>query len=77
MKKLIAVLAIVAFMGGMSATAFAQSNDAVVAIELADKDPKKAEKKSSECTDAKKSECTDAKKSECDKTAKKACDEKK
>ena len=73
MKKLVAVLALVAFLGGMSAPIFANNNSSLLSIELADKDPKKkkakkaeAEKKTSDCTTEKKS-------SDCSKT----CDGKK
>jgi len=58
MKKFFAVIALVAFLGGISAPVIAQNNETVNAIELADKDPKKAEKKSEKKSD---SECTDAK----------------
>jgi hypothetical protein len=78
MKKLIALIAIVAFLGGMSAPVLASVNSSAVAIELADKDPKKAEKKSSDCPTEKKAEkkssdCTTEKKAPCEKT----CGEKK
>lgn len=82
MKKFLAVIALVAFLGGMSAPAIANDNSAMFMIELADKDPKKAKKaetKSAECSDVKKAECSDAKKAECSdaKKAEKADCEKK
>jgi hypothetical protein len=46
MKKLVAVIAIVAFLGGMSAPIIANDNASLTVIELTDKDPKKADKKS-------------------------------
>jgi hypothetical protein len=71
MKKFLAVIALVAFLGGMSAPAIANDNATIFMIEQADKDPKKAkkaEKKSAECSDTKaKSECGDAKKADCEK----------
>jgi len=82
MKKLVAVIAIVAFLGGMSAPIIANDNVSMTAIELTDKDPKKAEKKSDkkaadcatkESAEKKSSDCTTAKKSPCAKT----CGEKK
>lgn len=77
MKKFLAVIALVAFLGGMSAPAIANDNASVNAIEHADKDPKKAkkaEKKSAECSDKKaKSSCGDAKEADCEKK----CDGKK
>jgi hypothetical protein len=71
MKKTLAILALVAFLGGIGAPAFANENASLSAIELADKDPKKketkkekTEKKSSDCTSEKKSgDCTSEKKS--------------
>jgi hypothetical protein len=77
MKKLVAVLAIVAFLGGMSAPIIANDNASLTVIELTDKDPKKAEKKSDkkaadcatkESAQKKSSDCTAAKKSPCEKT---------
>ncbi|MDT8431080.1 MAG: hypothetical protein RQ746_06045 [Bacteroidales bacterium] len=78
MKKFLAVLALVAFLGGMSAPAIANDNAAMFMIEQADKDPKKAKKaeKSAECSDAKKAECGDAKKAECGDAKKADCEKK-
>lgn len=72
MKKLLAIVALVAFLGGMSAPVIA--NDNVVIEILADKDPKKAEKKSGDCsaTEKKASDCSKSKKaSDCSATASK------
>ena len=77
MKKLVAVIAIVAFLGGMSAPIIANDNASLTVIELTDKDPEKAKKKSDkkaadcetkESADKKSSDCTTAKKSPCAKT---------
>ncbi len=77
MKKLVAVIAIVAFLGGMSAPIIANDNASMTVIELADKDPKKADKKSdkkaADCAteksaEKKSSDCATAKKSPCEKT---------
>lgn len=77
MKKFLAVIALVAFLGGMSAPAIANNNASIFTIEHTDKDPKKAkkaEKKSAECSEKKaESSCSDAKKAECEKK----CDDKK
>jgi hypothetical protein len=76
MKKTLAVIALVAFLGGMSAPAFANTNSAISSIELADKDPKKAKKAKTEkkATETKSSDCkTDKKSSDCS-TAKKSSD---
>ena len=70
MKKTLAIIALVAFLGGVSAPAIANSNNLTQAIELADKDPKKAkkaEKKSSECAEKKSSDCAEKKSSDCEK----------
>ena len=72
MKKFLAVIAIVAFLGGMSAPAIANDNTSILTIEHMDKDPKKAkkaEKKSADCSDTKaKSSCGDEKKAaDCEK----------
>lgn len=73
MKKLIAVIAVVAFLGGMSAPIIANDNSSLTMIELADKDPKKADKKAADCAtkesaEKKSSDCTTEKKSPCEKT---------
>ena len=77
MKKVVALVAIVAFMGGLSAPAFANENASVIAIELADKDPKKAEKKDKKSSDCSATEKAAKKSSDCsatEKTAKKSSD---
>lgn len=81
MKKLFAVIALVAFLGGMSAPVLAA--DQVVIEQTADKDPEK-DKKSSDCTSEKKasdsktakkaSDCTSSKKSSDCTTSKKSSD---
>ena len=77
MKKLLAVIALVAFLGGMSAPVIANDNASIFTIEHTDKDPKKTKKsdaKSSECSEKKaKSSCGDEKKADCEKK----CDGKK
>ena len=78
MKKVLAILTVAFFLGGIAAPAFASNNNTLLTITQLDKDPVKEKKaeKSAESTDAKKSaECSDAKKSsECTKTeAKKDC----
>lgn len=70
MKKLLAIVALVAFLGGMSAPVLAKDNTSVLKIELADKDPKKA-KKTEKKSDAKQAS------SDCEKTCEKSCDGKK
>lgn len=75
MKKILAILVLALFIGGVAAPAIASVNhDQIV---LTDEEPKKKEKKaekkkatksSSDCSDAKKSECCDKKaKAETDK----------
>ncbi len=72
MKKFLAVLALVAFLGGMGAPAIAQENTSLLTITLADKDPKKADKKA----EKKSGECADAKKEKsCEKSCEKKCDD--
>lgn len=73
MKKFLAVIAIVAFLGGMSAPALANSNAAMNNIELADKDPKKAKK----AKKAEKAEKSTEAKSDCSKPCEKTCGDKK
>lgn len=63
MKKTLAILSLVVFLGGMSAPIFANNNSSVVKTELADKDPKKKKTKKA----AKKAE--EAKKAEAEKKA--------
>ena len=61
MKKVLAILALALFIGGISVPAVAANNNALTVISLTEDDPKKAEK------DTKKSEAT-KKSSECTKT---------
>jgi len=70
MKKLLAILTLALFIGGISAPVFASDNSSATAIELTDKDPKKDKKsKSDKKSDAKKSsECSSEKKSDCSKS---------
>jgi len=50
MKKILSVLALVVFLAGIAAPAFASMNSTVVTVKIADDDPKKdAKKKSSDC----------------------------
>jgi len=72
MKKLLAVIALVAFLGGMGAPVIAQKNASILTIELADKDPKKKDKKA----EAKSGECTSAKEKACEKSCEEKCDKK-
>ena len=76
MKKLLAIIALVAFLGGFTAPLLANSAASVVSIELADKDPKKAktDKKSEESSDKKSGDCTTEKKSSDCTTEKKSSD---
>ena len=75
MKKVLAVLALALFIGGISVPAVAASYNAPSVISLTEEDPKKDEveksttttestKKSSECTKSEKSESDCAKKCE-------------
>jgi prophage tail gpP-like protein len=73
MKKVLAILALVAFMGGIGAPAFAATSQETIAITLADKDPEKKEskdKKSKDCsTKAESKKAKEAKKkAPCEKT---------
>ena len=71
MKKVLAILALAVFIGGISAPVIASSNNAPSISILADEEPKKDEKskkakKADKKADAKKSsDCTSAKKSDC------------
>ena len=79
MKKALAILALVTFLGGMGAPAIAQINSSNQTITLADEDPKKAkksEKKSAEC-DSKKAEkapCESACESKCESASETPCE---
>ena len=79
MKKILAILVIALFLGGITAPAFASHNSSLFTISTVDKDPKKTketEKKSSESTTEKKSsDCaTEKKSSDCNTEAKKDCE---
>lgn len=63
MKKILAILVIAIFLGGITAPVFASNNSSLSTISLADKDPKKSkkskksEKKSSDCNAEAKKDC--------------------
>ena len=67
MKKLIAILVIAMFLGGITAPVFASNNSVLSNISLSDQDPKKekktkktkkkAEKKSADCNTKTKKDC--------------------
>jgi len=66
MKKVLAILALALFIGGISVPAIAANNNAPTVISLNEDDPKKAEKskKTSDCTKTEKSsDCTKTEKS--------------
>jgi hypothetical protein len=78
MKKVLAILAVALFIGGISAPVIASNSNALTVIALNDEDPKKKEepkketskeatKKSSDCSSEKKSDCSTEKKSDCKK----------
>jgi hypothetical protein len=81
MKKVLAILAVALFIGGISAPVIASNSNALTVIALNDEDPKKkdakketskeatkeATKKSSDCSSEKKSDCSTEKKSDCKK----------
>ena len=78
MKKVLAILAVALFIGGISAPVIAANNNALTVIALHEDDPKKedpmktetkkeATKKSSDCATEKKSDCATEKKSDCKK----------
>ena len=78
MKKVLAILALALFIGGISAPVIAANSNALTVIALHVDDPKKKEtttekksteatKKSSECSGEKKSDCSTEKKSDCKK----------
>ena len=72
MKKVLAILVIAFFLGGITAPVFASSNSALISTSIVDKDPKKAkkaEKKSAKATSEKKSsDCTTEAKKDCGST---------
>ena len=78
MKKVLAILALALFIGGISAPVIAAHSNALTVIALNEDDPKKkdaktekskeATKKSSDCSSEKKSsDCSTEKKSDCKK----------
>ncbi len=79
MKKVLAILALALFIGGISAPVIAANSNALTVIALNEDDPKKkdaktekksteATKKSSDCSSEKKSsDCSTEKKSDCKK----------
>ena len=79
MKKVLAILALALFIGGISAPVIAANSNALTVIALNDEDPPKkkeattektteATKKSSDCSSEKKSsDCSTEKKSDCNK----------
>ena len=74
MKKVLAILALALFLGGISATAVAATVDSPVAIELGEEEKKSEEKKSDnkDKTTAKSADCSksceEEKKSDCSKS---------
>lgn len=81
MKKVLAILVIAMFLGGITAPAFASNSNTLISISTVDDDPKKAKKsakKASDCdakAEAKSSGCGE-KASDCDTKAKKDCGDK-
>lgn len=80
MKKVLAILALALFLGGLSAPVIAANSDSFTQIELAEDDPKKKEKKSEKKAESteKSSDCSkscegkSAKKSDCSSETKEA-----
>ena len=76
MKKVLAILAIALFIGGISVPAFAANSNVKTVIALNEEDPKNTEtEKKSETTTKKSSECTTTEKSGSD--CSKKCEDKK
>ena len=83
MKKVLAILALALFIGGISAPVIAANSNALTVIALNDEDPKEKEKKSekskeatkksSDCSGEKSSECCGEKKSDCSGEKKSDC----
>ena len=76
MKKVLAILVIAMFIGGITAPAFASNNSTLITMSTVDDDPKKAKKsakKSEKKEAAKSSDCS----STCGEKAKKDCGDKK
>ena len=72
MKKVLAILALALFIGGISVPAIAANNNALTVIALNEEDPKKKEATEKEATD-KKAETT-KKSGDCTKTEKSSSD---
>ncbi len=66
MKKVLAILVIAIFLGGITAPVFASNNSSLSTISLADQDPKKEKK-------TKKTKKSEKKSSDCNAEAKKDC----
>lgn len=71
MKKLFAVIALVAFFGAIASPAIAASYSSPIAVKVIDDKPKKAKtaaesEKKAECSTEKKAECATEKKACCD-----------
>ncbi len=75
MKKVLAILVIAMFVGGITAPAFASDNSTLITMSTVDDDPKKAKKAAKKATKSEKksSDCA----STCGEKAKKDCDGKK
>lgn len=83
MKKVLAILALALFMGGISAPVIAAHSNALTVISMNEEDPKKKEtkteksteaaKKSSDCSTEKKADCSAEKKSDCSTEKKSDC----
>jgi hypothetical protein len=73
MRKVLVILALALFIGGISAPVIAANSNALTVIALNEEDPKKkdtkkeATKKSSDCSSEKSSDCSTEKKSDCKK----------
>ena len=78
MRKVLVILALALFIGGISAPVIAANSNALTVIALNEEDPKKKEtkkeatkkeatKKSSDCSSEKSSDCSTEKKSDCKK----------
>ena len=73
MKKVLVIIALALFVGGISVPVIAANSSNFAQIELQEEDPKKKEtkkeatKKSSDCSSEKSSDCSTEKKSDCKK----------
>ena len=76
MKKLLAILALALFLGGIGAPAIAANNNALTVVALNEDDPKNKEttEKKEEATKTKSSDCTKTEKSDSD--CSKKCEDK-